>query len=71
MNATLFGHDTLADEIYSAIFGNIDNRHTRIAKLGEIQEWLENGDNVSERSLESLISEWEELDAGDIEFYTS
>ena len=53
--------ERLADKIYSACFGHLDDRHFRAQKTGEIIDWLTDGD--SEAPVEQLIEDWRSYDS--------
>ena len=54
----------LADTIYTAVFGDLDDRRFYSAKVSEIEDWLADGDG--ELNAAVLIAEWIEYDADDI-----
>jgi len=55
---------TIAEAIYSAVFGDLDDECFGSAKVQEIYDWLNAGDPSND--LNSLIAEWREYDAEDV-----
>lgn len=58
--------DAAAAEIYSEIYGDIDNKHFKAAKIGEITDWLQDGD-PDYSDFAGLLAEWRAYDAAEIE----
>lgn len=58
----------LAQDIYSEVYGEIDDREFRSRKLGEIEDWLREGDApiTGNESAAILGAEWMEYDAEDV-----
>jgi len=54
-----------ADEIYMAIFGDLDSAELYDRKTAEIEEWLDEGD-PEDTPLAILIAEWRDNDAAEI-----
>jgi len=54
----------IAEAIYGAVFGDLDDKRFGPAKVQEIYDWLDAGDPSSD--LDSLIAEWREYDAEDV-----
>ena len=55
----------LADAIYNAHFGHLDDKRFHAAKRQEILDWLMDGDPVRE-TVGKLIAEWGEYDSADV-----
>lgn len=54
--------EELTNQIYSAIYGDIDSKSHRSQKKQEFFDWLTDGDLSDKPSLETLIAEWQEYD---------
>jgi hypothetical protein len=59
--------ERLAFAIYSEVYGHIDDKRHKALHVGEICDWLINGDGGSGRSLGDLVEEWREYTAEDEE----
>jgi len=57
---------TLAEVIYSEVFGHLDDKGFRTSKVQEIHEWLEAGDLDPLPTAADLADEWREYDAEDV-----
>lgn len=55
----------LAEHIYLAVYGQFDSKTLRNDKLGEIYDWLHNGNEqfIASSSLQKLVAEWREYDS--------
>lgn len=58
--------NALADAIYTAHFGHLDDKQFRVTKTQEIHDWLAGG-TPQYLTLDELIAEWAEYDADEIE----
>lgn len=60
--------ERLADEIYTSLYGHLDDKYFRAAKHQEIYEWLVTGDwaHVVATPVEALARERQEYEAGDV-----
>jgi len=56
----------LAADIYSALYGHLDNKYFEAAKVGEIADWLAAGDGGEGRTVADLAAEWRDLDSEDV-----
>ncbi len=52
----------LADKIYIAVFGHLDDKRFRARKTQEIQDWLDSGSVEEGVPVEQLADEWREYD---------
>lgn len=50
----------LADRIYSEVYGDIDSKAHRSERMGEIEDWLADGDAVDTYTLPELVEMWHE-----------
>ena len=57
---------TLADAIYSEVFGHLDDKAFRASKVQEVYDWLEAGDLDDNADVAALADEWREYDADDV-----
>ena len=57
--------ERLAFALYSEVYGHIDDKRHKALHVGEICDWLINGDGGSGRSLGDLVEEWREYTAGE------
>jgi hypothetical protein len=57
---------TLADAIYAEVFGHLDDKRFRAAKVQEIYDWLEAGDLDDKPDVANLAAEWREYDVADV-----
>ena len=57
---------TLAESIYSAVFGSIDDKYFAETKTTEIRDWLEAGDLDDNPNVTELAAEWREYDSHDV-----
>lgn len=55
----------LADAIYIECFGHLDDKVFHASKTQEILDWLTEGDDVIDASVEQLSNEWREYDSAD------
>lgn len=53
---------TLARAIYREVYGHLDDKNHKAAKVTEIRDWLLDGDMGEGRSVEALAEEWREYD---------
>ena len=58
--------DTLAEAIYTEVFGTIDDARFESEKTTEILDWLADGDEGKGRTVADLADEWREYDAADV-----
>jgi hypothetical protein len=59
--------DRLAFDIYDEVYGHLDDKRHKSRRVGEIYDWLANGDGGEGRSLADLVDEWREYTAEDEE----
>jgi hypothetical protein len=52
----------LADQIYSMLFGHLDDKRFRASKTQKIQDWLDSGSVEDGVPVEQLADEWREFD---------
>jgi len=58
----------LAARIYSEIYGDVDDKRHKAAKVQQIYEWLTTGDDLApDPDVEELAAEWREYDETGIE----
>jgi hypothetical protein len=50
-----------AEDIYNALFGQLDDKQFHARKTAEIYDWLDASDSES-YTIEELTAEWAELD---------
>jgi len=53
---------TLAFSIYREVFGHLDDKNHKAAKVAEMRDWLMAGDMGEGRDVEDLAEEWREYD---------
>lgn len=58
--------EDLAEAIYLAHFGHLDDKAFHATKSGEIADWLRDGDLDGRPVLADLVQEWAEYDAEDV-----
>jgi hypothetical protein len=58
--------EQLAFDIYDEVYGHLDDKRHKSRRVGEIYDWLANGDPEG-RSLGDLVEEWREYTAEDEE----
>jgi hypothetical protein len=58
----------VAQAIYMEVYGAIDDKFFKAEKVGEMETWIkEGGTDLDTNNLTTLISEWREYDAEEIE----
>ena len=57
----------LADRIYSEVYGDNDSKTIRSERMGEIEDWLAEGDAVDTYTLPELVEMWREYVADEEE----
>ena len=57
---------TLAETIYSEVFGHLDDKIFRARKVQEIHEWLGDEELEDNPSVVDLVAAWREYDTEDV-----
>jgi len=57
---------TYVEEIYTEVYGHLDDKRFCDAKYAEIEDWLREGDIDGTETTESLVAEWRDYDVEDI-----